>query len=1545
MWFEKFTRMSRKNKPIRNRSKKARSARPLVEPLETRELLAVFTPGNLIILQAGDGTPGQTTGALFLNEFTTSGTPIQSVALPNTQTVGGPGNQPITIDLSSAAGNGQLNRSYDGSVLSFAGLDANTGDPVEGGSARATGTADRVIAVAGNDPSANGFLDTTTHGQFYVGDDARGAILAGPTGPIYGIGHPNQAGGAVSQGVHFFPSTGPSIGTQVSASTNIRGATIAFDNRAYFSTAGITFQAGSGGGIFTDAQALPTEANANPAADIQVVPSLFSASKLGGIFFADVNGNGILSNGDRLYFLDDGTVGGSGSGGLYVATWDDTNTANIWNTPNNQAALAAGLTNHWSIPVRLGDAPLQDGGVGQLRGLTGTVISPTEVDLYTTSFDNVAGNISYLQKWVDTNPGLGIMNARVLSGTTVQITTLTPLPTGYTSGTIVQIDGVGATTGAGALTTGYNGAWSITVTGTNTFTYNDTNPGASGLGSVDNQGGADVTVNATTILSQANGSVTIGTGTHAAIAMRGVAFAPVAATNVSLDVDGSASETVSPGTNVTFNATLSNTQVGTAGLAGLTVTFIDQNTNTVIGSGIVGVVTPGVASFTTTTSLVGNHIVQAYFAGGGTNALPSARSGSVLVFEAGNSDSATTVSPNLPTAAIGRSVTLTATVTTAGLPAPSGTVSFYNGSGAIGNLLGTSILGGDGTASLTTSFSTAGTQTIVAVYNGDDTYQSSQNTTSVNVDVNATATVTSSANNVPLNSTPTYTVTINGNATLGTPNGTVVFHLVSATNLGTGGAPSVIANSSAISLTPGPNNTATALWSGTVLSAPGSYFITVTYTPTPANTTPYLTFATNTLNDKNGLAFIETVQQAFTPGNLIAVQRGDGNTNLGSNAYLTFLDEYTTGGVLVQKIALPNADSGATHALFTSGQTPAEGLLNRSADGYYLTLAGYDTPVGRTFVTSTFPYQYPRTIALVDGSANVDTSTAIGVLGSTGVAATISGASADSTSVGATVTITTSGAHNFVVGQQILISGIATDGYNGSVVITGIPDAMTFTYTDASAPADTTAVLGNTPTATPSSVPYNPVDVITNDGQEFWLFSTLNTGNITESGIQYITSVGASTAFDIGPAGNDGHAIAIAGGQLYISRDDNIQSVGANLPTTAGQTLSDLPNLQIAYDAAFPSPRPRVAVQFLFLNTTDGTSNSPNVVYIADQANGLLKFYKDGSGNWQFGASGTGSHAAGTFGQKLLFSGGVTGVVGFVQNPGPSADVQLYVTGVNIQGQNANQIAFFDDMGPFDNGFTNSANPNFATRALVGATGSPASPNGNMNFAGLAFAPGYRTSPILSASGSGASYTFTAEVSSAGGNTPTGAVLFYLDGVLQTQTASWTLDGSGTATYSTDSFPAGTHTVTAVYQGDVLDGTSTASVQVGSPPSPGPRPRTATPVTSTHTYATATVTPNQITITLPKENAPLGQLAVNTTAPVLPRRAGFMGDFDISAAGAPILATATTEFTGTVATFTDLVNFSGKADTPLEFQAAIDLGGATVPSVLDPFLDTYTVEL
>src|SRR5262249_12433685 len=152
----------------------------LIELLETRDLLTAFTPGNLILLRAGDGSAYSGTAPLFLDEYDlTLGKMIRTVAIPNNQAVGGPGNQPITIDLSAAAGNGQLNRSYDGSVLTFGGVDAGIN------STTATGAADRVIAIVGSKPAGGFSFDTTTHGQFYVGDDNRGAVAESANGPIW----------------------------------------------------------------------------------------------------------------------------------------------------------------------------------------------------------------------------------------------------------------------------------------------------------------------------------------------------------------------------------------------------------------------------------------------------------------------------------------------------------------------------------------------------------------------------------------------------------------------------------------------------------------------------------------------------------------------------------------------------------------------------------------------------------------------------------------------------------------------------------------------------------------------------------------------------------------------------------------------------------------------------------------------------------------------------------------------------------------------------------------------------------------------------------------------------------------------------------------------------------------------------------------------------------------------------------------------------------------------------------------------------------------
>src|SRR5260370_36751295 len=122
MWFERFTNLSRKNRPIRNRSKKAKSARPLLEPLETPNLLDAFTAGNLIATVVGTGSPltGNATET-FINEYSTlGGAAVQSIGLPTT------GASAFT-EKGTAPPEGYLTTPADGHTASLAGYNIDAG--------------------------------------------------------------------------------------------------------------------------------------------------------------------------------------------------------------------------------------------------------------------------------------------------------------------------------------------------------------------------------------------------------------------------------------------------------------------------------------------------------------------------------------------------------------------------------------------------------------------------------------------------------------------------------------------------------------------------------------------------------------------------------------------------------------------------------------------------------------------------------------------------------------------------------------------------------------------------------------------------------------------------------------------------------------------------------------------------------------------------------------------------------------------------------------------------------------------------------------------------------------------------------------------------------------------------------------------------------------------------------------------------------------------------------------------------------------------------
>ena len=144
-----------------------------------------------------------------------------------------------------------------------------------------------------------------------------------------------------------------------------------------------------------------------------------------------------------------------------------------------------------------------------------------------------------------------------------------------------------------------------------------------------------------------------------------------------------------------------------------------------------------VSGTTLTVTGAGNCVITAHQAGNRTY-LPAADVSHTLVITKAATTTTLAVTPASP--AVNQPVTLTATVHWTGTGvAPTGTVSFYDGS----TLLGTAPLQTDGTAAITTTFG-GGPHAITATYSGDSRYAASSSTPPQNVVVSCDHVVTGS---------------------------------------------------------------------------------------------------------------------------------------------------------------------------------------------------------------------------------------------------------------------------------------------------------------------------------------------------------------------------------------------------------------------------------------------------------------------------------------------------------------------------------------------------------------------------------------------------------------------------------------------------------------------------------------------------------------------------------------------------------------------------------------------------------------------------------
>jgi hypothetical protein len=184
------------------------TASGLLTPVQAAPIVA----GDLVIYRVGDGGAalGTTATAVFLDEYTTTGTLVQSIPLPTT------GTSSLTA-VGNATTEGIMTVSQDGNSLLFTGYRKDVGGTSPSGDPATT--TNRVIASAGLDGVVNTSVSVT---------DTGGTIRSAMTvnGSFYYTGS--------STGVRYVPTPGPATTSVLIDSRNSREVLLN-DNTLYVS--------------------------------------------------------------------------------------------------------------------------------------------------------------------------------------------------------------------------------------------------------------------------------------------------------------------------------------------------------------------------------------------------------------------------------------------------------------------------------------------------------------------------------------------------------------------------------------------------------------------------------------------------------------------------------------------------------------------------------------------------------------------------------------------------------------------------------------------------------------------------------------------------------------------------------------------------------------------------------------------------------------------------------------------------------------------------------------------------------------------------------------------------------------------------------------------------------------------------------------------------------------------------------------------------------------------------------------------------------------
>ncbi len=392
---------------------------------------------------------------------------------------------------------------------------------------------------------------------------------------------------------------------------------------------------------------------------------------------------------------------------------------------------------------------------------------------------------------------------------------------------------------------------------------------------------------------------------------------------------------------VTTNVTLTFAATAPTGIPTGAVTFYDG----AVALGAANLSMSGGATYSTVQLSPGTHNLSVQYAGDASNASGQSNVVSEVVQQA---TTGTTLSSSNVSAAVGSQVIFTAIVISTNGPAPTGTVQFNDG----GTSLGSSAVGSNGTAVLSSASLTPGVHSIVAVYSGDQDDAASSSAPLMET-IQQIATVTAlSANLNPISAGATLTLTgavsaIGSSTNGGVLTGTVTFseglnHLGTSSIDGTGHAAFNLSTLSAGS------HSIVASYSGNANYAASSSAIMVEVVQSTATTTALTATTATTLSGQAAVFTVTVSSTTGIPSGNVMISDGAvgiGQVQLNAQGVATF----STATLAVGTHSLTAVYVGnGNYNPSTSGALQHMVVLATSS----LTLAGPSAPVnaGSTFV-------------------------------------------------------------------------------------------------------------------------------------------------------------------------------------------------------------------------------------------------------------------------------------------------------------------------------------------------------------------------------------------------------------------------------------------------------------------------------------------------------------------------------------------------------------------------------------------------------------------